>query len=524
MGKETSIANYRFPMNKNSWLRVNKAVSVYTQPSFKKQYQTDEVIQRGQKVNYQAKIKGVDNETFWAELLNGKFLPMYVPRNFRRMVKLPRPGRYEKIGNILDQNSEQPWENIWPYSAKKRAKKVNLEGKKTGMSLSNVTCWERGAKLKMEDLDQPFEPTKEEQQALAKFDKQVRDGMQPKDKLIAYITDTHIDSYQTPASAAVVRSIRLMSYYANHYGVDLVVHGGDLNDGNKPRELSVADVISGVKAIKESSRPYIILNGNHDDNSGYARDNAGYLLDQLITNQDAWKLRESAGLQLHENQNYAVYGTYDLPDSSFKIVILDGFDQPDVILGADKNVYFNSFRHGYTHYSDEQIKWLKDVLANAKDDERLLFINHIALNGIDNWANTFDMAGKRRDQASYMKTLFENNLVTNEAGVRQSRQIFDLISEYQQKTRNVVGYLAGHTHQDNFAYKNGVWFITQTSGVADRGDGAERRRNSQHVSRRLTGIKANAWSVFRLSSNTRAVNQFRFGWQNEAAFVDKWQY
>ncbi|GAY72391.1 metallophosphoesterase family protein [Lentilactobacillus kosonis] len=524
MEKTATIADYRFPMNKNSWLQVKKSVSVYTQPSFKKEYQTDQLIKSGQKVNYQAKVKGTDNDTFWAELLDGSFLPMYAPRDLRRIVKLPRPGRYERIGNILDQNAEQPWENIWPYSAKKRGKKINIDGKKTGMVLSNVTAWEKSADFQLEDFNESFKPTNEELAALQKFDIQVRKEMKTTDKLIAYVTDTHIDTYQTPASAAVFRSLRLMSYYADHYGVDLVVHGGDLNDGNKPIEISLRDVIKGVKAIKEANRPYIILNGNHDDNSGYARDNAGYLLDQIITNQQAWEIRQSPDFNLHDNGNHAVYGTFDIPESPFKIVILDGFDQADAVPSQDGQIHFNSFRHGYTHYSAAQIDWLKDVLANSGENQQLLFINHIAVNGVDTWVNTFDMGGKRRSQPSYLKTLFENNEVTNVPGVRESRQVFDLISDYQQSTGNVIGYIAGHTHQDNFAYKNGIWFVTQTSGIADRGDGAEKYRNPQRDVRSLTGINANAWSVIRLSSETKTVNQFRFGWRNNASFLDKWHY
>ncbi len=524
MSSKRSLEDYRFPMKPSSWLEVKKPVAVYQQPSFLKQYRTDRVISSGERVNYQAKVKGIDNDSFWAELLDGSYLPMYAPKDLRKITKLPRPGRYEKVGNILDQNAEQPWENIWPYSAKSKGKKIDVNGRKTGSFLANVTDWEKGLDLNHEDFDSEFIPTEQEKLALDMFDAEVRKDMDSTDKLIAYVTDTHIDSYQTPGSVSVLRSLRLLSYYAKNYGVDLVIHGGDLNDGNKPREISFQDVMLGTQAIKESEKPFIILNGNHDDNSGYARDNSGYLIDQLITNEQAWEIRQSNFLNRHENENHAVYGTYDIPESPFRVIVLDGFDQADLVPGEDGEIHFSSFRHGYTHYSREQIEWLTDQLNNFPEDKQALFVNHIAVNGVDNWVNTYDMAGRRRSEHSYLKTLFENNEVTNIPGVQESRQVFNLISQFKQKTDRVVGYISGHTHQDNYAYKNGIWFVTQTSGIADRGDGAEKYRNPQKSIRSLSGINANAWSVFRLSSKTATVNQYRFGWRNRTSFLEKWHY
>ncbi|WP_283679517.1 metallophosphoesterase [Lentilactobacillus sp. Marseille-Q4993] len=521
----SSLDQYMFPMKQSSWLLLKREVSVYTHPDFQERFLTGTKIKKLEKTYYVAKVKGTNNEYFWAKLTDGNFIPLYRPKDLKKVRKLPRPGRYERVGNVIDQNTEQPFENIWPYSAITRGLKFNENGKKTGFFLANVTTWERQDPLKVEDMSKPFVPTDEQKLALDILDKQVRDGMVDGDIVITYLTDSHIDSYQTPGTAAVVNSMRLMSYYAKNYGADLVVHGGDLNDGVKPKEISEQDVEVGVQAIKESGKPFIILQGNHDDNSGYTRDNAGYLLDQLITNEEAWQLRQSEYLNLHENANHAVYGTYEVPDSDIMVVVLDGFDQPDVVKDEDGQVHFGSFRHGYTHYSEEQINWLRDeVLGKRAAGKQLLFINHIAPNGVDNWVNTIDMAGKHRSQRSYLKTLFENNTSTNKAGINESNQIFKLISEFERETGNVIGYIAGHTHTDNFAYKNGIWFVTQTSAIADRGDGAERFRNQQHTRRSLAGINSNAWTVLRISPKNRTVNQYRLGWKNDAAFLNDWRY
>lgn len=319
----------------------------------------------------------------------------------------------------------------------------------------------------------------------------------------------------------------LMSDYAKKYGVDLMIHGGDLNDGAKPHDLSKIDIQLGVDAMKLGQRPYIILQGNHDDNSGYVRDQAGYQLDQLMTNEEAWRLRAGA-LNRPDNGNNAVYGTYNIPNSQVTIIVLDGFDQPDIetrrtTLG-DGNVHFDSFRHGYSRYSDQQLNWLKnEALPHVPEGNKVLFLNHIALGGIKTWQNTWS----KENQLSideYARNLFENNVVTNRPGFIENQQVLKDIINYQNATHNVIGYISGHTHQDNQALYHDIQFVTTTCAIADRGDGSEKNFNPQNSARNLTDLTSNAWSIFRISAHSGEVAQFRFGWKNDRYFLPGWHF
>lgn len=384
---------------------------------------------------------------------------------------------------------------------------------KTGKPISvDYKDWEENFSMDNLTPSDNFEPTAEEKTRLQELHNQVIDGGHADDVLISYVADTHFDSYKTPSTVNVLRSMMLMSWYVKTYGVDLVIHGGDLNDGVKPKMLSEIDVKLGTDAIKTSHRPYIILQGNHDDNSGYVRDEAALKTDQLLLNTNMWKIRGSKWLKRPtgtQNPNDAVFGTYEIPNSNITVVVLDGFDQPDIRKYGDGNgTHWRSFRHGATFHSAEQRTWLKNTLNSMASNIRVLFFNHIALNGGTgmSWTNDASQSSK-----------FEYS-GTNADGVAESKDVFSIIKNYQSRTNNVIGYISGHTHRD--AYSNpttsgNIQFVTQTAGLADRGDGADLRSTDDLNS---------AWSIYRISAVNGSIDQFRYGYKHSTGFKSGWKF
>lgn len=523
---QSTLDGYEFPMK--GWVQMtDNGAQVRTQPTFDSTYNTDEKHPKGtDKLQYVAKVNGSDR--MWVKLGDQRYLPIGKLSTLDNVTKMSKGGRYEKVGYVTDQNSAQPWEQIWPYAKQVKGTQTDKDWNPTGENVGpNASSWEENESITNETPDINFQPSGDELDALKSLNQQVTSGAHDDDVLIAYIADTHIDSYQTPASAHVLHSMMLMSYYAKNYGVDLMIHGGDLNDGTKPHDLSKVDVQLGVDAMKLGQRPYIILQGNHDDNSGYVRDQAGYQTDQLLTNDEAWSLRSGA-LARQDNPNGAVYGTYNVPNSNVTLVVLDGFDQPDVetqnTTKADGNVHFDSFRHGYSRYSNDQINWLKNTaLPGIPSGNKVLFLNHIALGGINTWQNTW-VGTEQKSEEEYEKKLFENNQGTNKLGYQENQQILSAITDYQSANKNVIGYLSGHTHADNSASYNGIQFVTQTCAIADRGDGSETNKNPQGLARSLNDLSNNAWSIIRISPSAKHVDQFRFGWKNDQYFLSEWDF
>lgn len=517
-----SLAGYEFPMcyddvNK-CWVKMQSTAATRSEPTFTDAAKTGADHKVGDTVHYLAKTDGTEHTRMWVKFENGNYLPIGQLSTLSNVAKYSYGTRQEMVGYVEDQNSSQPWEYIWPYAHELGGTTTNKDNETKTIS-SNATPWEVSDSLDNDTPSIGFTPSSTEIDALNELHAQVSSGAHDDDVLIAYITDTHLDSYQSPGTTRVLHSMMLMSYYAKTFGVDLMVHGGDLNDGVKPKALSEIDVQRGVDAMKLGQRPYIILQGNHDDNSGYTRDVAGYKTDELIDNSEAWNLRSSA-LDRVSNTNDAVYGTYTVPNSNITIIVLDGFDQTDVnttdYRETDGAVHFDSFRHGYTHYSQQQINWLQNVaLPAVPSGNKVLFFNHISLNGIpsDGWMH----------EAS----LFENNDSTNAKGVAESHQIYEIITQYQATHDNVIGYIAGHTHYDDHVKSGNVQFVTQTCGLSDRGDGALASRNantSLPVLRDNSSIYNNAWTILRISPSAGKIDQFRFGWKNEAQFLQSWNF
>lgn len=120
--------------------------------------------------------------------------------------------------------------------------------------------------------------------------------------------------------------------------------------------------------------------------------------------------------------------------------------------------------------------------------------------------------------------MFENNQTTNSKGYNENQQILSAITSYQGANNNVIGYLSGHTHADNSALYNGIQFVTQTCAIADRGGGSETNKNPNGTVRSLNELSNNAWSILRISSSAKHVDQFRFGWKNDQYFLSGWDF
>ncbi|GAY74367.1 metallophosphoesterase family protein [Lentilactobacillus kosonis] len=280
--------------------------------------------------------------------------------------------------------------------------------------------------------------------------------------LVGFITDTHFNSFKTPGSVRALRQIKFMSYIAKNIGLDYVVHGGDLNDGVQPISWEKADIQRAVDAMKLGRRPFAILQGNHDDNSGMARDDNrdyynsewGYWPGHIIHNDVAKQLRLSEFSQFinaASNSNNALYGTYKVPDSKVNIVILDGFDQPD-----DYGTFVqkrSSFRHGWTHFSSTQRAWLQNTLDQIQSrGEKAIIFTHIMFKGLS-WTAA--------------SNTFAENDVNNEGGL-----IRNVIESH---SGIVLGVFGGHTHVDDYTQSGNVTYVTTGCALPDRGEGKDRR-------------------------------------------------
>ncbi|KRK47357.1 hypothetical protein FC96_GL002476 [Secundilactobacillus kimchicus JCM 15530] len=483
-----SLDGYKFPMK--GWVKMLSGAATRTQPTFSSDFETGTTHAKGTKVNYVGKTNGTEHTRMWVKFANGHYMPIgQLSVGLNDLTKNNDSAYSETVANyVQDQNTSQPWENIWPYT-----KMVNGKTRGNKVYGPNNTSWEEGYNIDNLTPSEDFVPTSDEIDEMERIKSEITANRNDDDVLITYITDTHVDSYQTPGTAMGLRAIMLASYFTSHYGTDLMIHGGDLNDGVKSRELSLIDTERAVDAVKLSRRPYIILQGNHDDNSGYVRDMAGYQMDQIVTAADEWSLRSSQWLQRPSNPNNAVYGTYEIPDSNITVLVLDGFDQPEIATDTtdDGNPHFNTFRHGFTRYSKPQYDWLVNTLPQlAASGRKIMVFNHIMPRGVTGWKTLLDLSNH-----------FEN--AHDLSGY--SALIYDELTKY---SNSIIGYVAGHTHEDDHAYSGGIQFVTTTCALPDRGTGDENRAPKGNRDQL-------AFDVFQISTKNGTVNRHRYGFGDD---------
>ena len=519
----SNLDSYVFPMESTrSHLIMTSNAMERTQPDMsltgvKGHYEKENLY-------YSAKTLGTNR--MWVRLLNGNYLPIgLLSKALPNLTKNKDTSRTEQVGDyVKDVNTSQPYENVWPYSAL-----VGGTSRSGGTLPANATEWKKNIDLIQDTPTSSLNLTYDEQAEFDRIEQEIAQNKQSDDVLIGYITDTHFDSYQTPSSAAVLRSMKLLSYFAHagNPGLDLVIHGGDLNDGTKPKALSNVDIQMATDAIKMSERPYIILQGNHDDNSGYSRDMSGYLMNQVISNTEAWNMRASNCLQRatgSDNPNGGVYGRYDLPNSNVSILVLDGFDQGDIEENdTNGNIvnwstpHFNTFRHGFTRYSNAQVTWAQNMLAQLKQEDRQVMVfNHIAPRGV----NTYGWNQKNENTLS-------NRFEIKYDLTKNSQRIYDSLTPY---ANNIIGYMAGHTHEDDYNYSGGIQFVTTTCAIADRGTGSQdgnRPDGSLYVGR--NDKNKFAFDILQISPSQRTVKRHRFGYGSQSSdfsgwFLSNWQW
>ncbi|WP_125580923.1 SH3 domain-containing protein [Levilactobacillus cerevisiae] len=438
--------------------------------------------QAGTRIDYNYKL--FNNGHLWVILRNGQYLPISTMDHLKSMQngEKSNTSSYSYVQN--DNAKMQPPEELWPYTKDLRHGVGDTSYLESNLLISDVSS------------SVEVTPTSTELAEMTTLAQNIKASADSQSVSIAYITDTHFDSYKTPSTARVLRNMKLMSYFAKHFGVDLVVHGGDLNDGVKPKSVSINEVKRGVDAIKLSQRPFIILQGNHDDNSGYARDEAHNNADQVITNSEALTLRRNwFGRWLNtpsNNPNNAVFGRYDVPNSNLTVLVLDGFDQPDYAAPTRTKL-----RHGHTEYSSAQQDWLRNTLSSLPDSQKIAVFDHISLTGIP--VNQWAISDKNN-------SWFEHSpYASYQAGLATSRNIYDILTTHQEKQHNILGFFAGHTHMDNHALSGQIQFVTTTCALADRGDGS--------TSRSLNTLSENAWEIVQFNPTRNEVIRHRFGYQ-----------
>lgn len=279
-----------------------------------------------------------------------------------------------------------------------------------------------------------------------------------------FITDLHYDSDPTAQkSEALLKQVKAAVKMANTIdSIDFIVIGGDITSGmyeTKADSLKyTAEVLS---PLKESTKPVLVLTGNHDDNSYLSFHMEGFLEDQIVSDKD-WSDNVISvfcpeNVVKDSKHKDSKYYYYDLKDKKTRIICLDAIDYrakydsngvikelpiKDAAASDEESKYWSGC--SYWGFSEGQMNWLVNEAMTAGDDWDYMFFSHI---GID--VST---------QTNYYEPHYGTTLRSVIAAF-QNRKSFtaDTISgDFSGKSGKILTYHFGHTHRELTRYSKDI--------------------------------------------------------------------
>lgn len=211
---------------------------------------------------------------------------------------------------------------------------------------------------------------------------------------LCLLTDTHYTVNGTWEDTA--HNIRRVSEKA---GYDAIIHLGDLTDGMVSKDMTAEYVRRIIGDLEACGAPVYLTPGNHDSNYFRNRQN-------LFSGEEMKRLYRLYGDKEADGENGLDY-CVDVPAYAVRMVFLASFDDT------------SSIRYGYT---EEQLRWLEEVLFHADAGTKFLIFSHDApLAKLDYWSFY----------------------------IRNGERLLDLLERCNAREEyQILGFFYGHIHAD----------------------------------------------------------------------------
>ncbi len=295
-----------------------------------------------------------------------------------------------------------------------------------------------------------------------------------------FITDIHYcSSDSSEIKNALVRQMNTIAKMANEdESIDFVAVGGDITTGMySSRESAISDTNRILEPLKQSTKPVLILVGNHDDNCYHCYWSGGIdYRPALVVGQKEWTQGvlqlNSPDTIVHDSHNpHSRYYYYDLVGKKTRIICLDAIDYPyetdeegNLVAMKVKNdqasgpsrCYSGATYWGYSH---RQMTWLIQEALKAPDGYDYIFLSHM---GIDYDTNCYGSAincGTELRQiigAYQMKQPYMNSKIGT--------------VDFSDATGRILVYQFGHMHTELVLYSDDidVWQVSTATPSIDQ--------------------------------------------------------
>jgi hypothetical protein len=279
---------------------------------------------------------------------------------------------------------------------------------------------------------------------------------------ILFVTDTHIDRYDTVIHDIKRKYIAKYLELTSYCKIDTVVHGGDiLSTGYATKTMSLRTI--GSFAYYHNSKgnvPVCMLRGNHDDNCyGVITNNVQQVNrtpESIISPQEFFN---TFGMPFIDNVVFdsanpqSNYYYIDYPRSKIRSIYLDTNDYPLILEGDGTYRYVTYYSNSFMN---AQLNFVADALAlsdkEVPSDWAVMFFSHIPLDTTKTDGTRFgitDMVCRNVDVLwSIINAYRDGGSYTASSATGDFP--YDVSVDFVSKgAGEVIAFVCGHVHWDN---------------------------------------------------------------------------
>lgn len=287
------------------------------------------------------------------------------------------------------------------------------------------------------------------------------------------------DAYDAaaPLSLGHVNTMELLQGH-----VDAVVVNGDNVHGNESKAITTLRNHQVLDATQGALFDVSVLAtiGNHDDNSVFRQNQ----IDRLTLGE----LEDIYG---------KTYSYQDFPDHKVRVILLSGFENPEIYDSTGANKYGRNVASVFTQ---TQLEWLATDALKVPNDYAVLIFNHSPFLG---WYNNvpYDyMTNVNHDLLKSILLAFVNGSTAVLAGTNADFPVSLTADFSAQGKGTLIGCVFGHEHRDAVpVVNNGITGIERTCNIAVGSD------------RTIGDLSEYAFDVIQIDTSTKTVTFKRFG-------------
>lgn len=325
---------------------------------------------------------------------------------------------------------------------------------------------------------------------------------------IIFVTDTHYATGGYSDITLMSRSnqhMRNAVYLTHQVPIDLTIHGGDLTDGNEPKNQELDDFQEAASSLwYNNNSPVVFVNGNHDDASLYDQSHGNNDMENVLMPGDRYSILKnmiSSDFCMNTGFENRLYGYQDFLTQKIRVICLNDFERPYMLDSNGKNKYWS---HGVSGILQDQLSWLANVALKLPGAgwSVLIFI-HNPLDGIfGGWSII------NGDCLMGILQAYQNGSAYH-ASSNATDQTVDVQADFTtQGPQEIIAIISGHIHYTSSGKLPSLndTLCIQTADCLARNDFP-----GQMPDRPFPKFDEDTWDIFTVDRLNRKIYATRFG-------------